>query len=207
MFLISRIGAAESNDLYVDVADLLIGSLERGTDVTIHSNVRETPIEPISWMEDKLKSCGRVVLVFSPLGKLNYKMNNDKDPFVIAINKLLEETKRNFLRLSNSNKFFALYLDDNVTACIPEVLISKRIKCIHVPTKLAWFYDRVAGIKLDAVPSDHIAGMKSKFNSINTPPEKATGSIVKKNVNIENGKGPSTLNGEVVKLGAVNVLV
>jgi len=173
--------------------------------MSVLSNVQDTPVDPISWLEEKLNMCGRIVLVFSPLGKTNYETKNEKDPFFIGVNKLVEEKRRNFFSLPNSNKFFAICLDDDVNGCVPDSVLSKKIKCIQIMKKLDWFYECVAGIKLEDVPQDHITTLKSKFNSIKDISEKDDKSKTSRRDNSENLKDVTCLNMEVRKLNGINV--
>ena len=168
MVLVSRTGDGEANDLYLDIADLLIGSMEQCTDFTVHSNVRETSFEPISWTAEKLKSCGQVILVLSPLGKQNYELRNEKDPFSIAMNKLVEERKRKFLRLPSLHKFCVIYFDRNVKACVPDSISSKKVKMFQLPKNFGLFYNHIAGIKLQDVPNQHIKNLKDKIDSLSS---------------------------------------
>ena len=166
LVLVSRIGA-ESKDLYIDAADSLIASLRECSGRSILSNVGDTPDEPISWMEEKLKSCNRIVLVFTPLGKRNYELKNDKDPFTIGVNWLLEERKRKFLHLTRSHKFFAIYFDTSIRFCVPEALLTKEIKFMQLPQKLGWFYGNLAQMQLQDVDESHVNTIKNKLSLIN----------------------------------------
>jgi len=147
---------------------MLIASLQECSDATVLSNVRDTPVEPISWLEDRLKSCVRVVLIFSPLGKSNFETKNEKDPFSIGINMLLEERKRKFLYLATSHKFYIVYLDKDITTCVPKSIRSKKIKFFQLPKNISSFYEYIAGVKFQDVPEKHVKDLKRKIAWINS---------------------------------------
>ena len=175
LFLISRTGAANPDDLaqtqqrHIEAVDLLIASVQQHLQCennVVLSNVRETPVDPILWLEEKMKACDRIVLVFSPLGKSNYDLQNEKDPFLIGMNLLLEDRKRKYFRLTRPFKFYPIYFGDNSTACIPSIIRSQNITCIQLPNKLNWFYQNLVGIKLQNIPEDQVSILKNKILEI-----------------------------------------
>ena len=155
------------DDKHIEIADWLIESLQKCTGLIVQSNLRDTPDEPVSWLNKRLKSCQDVVLVFTPLGKINYQKNQN-DPFTIGVNMLLQERKKNFLRQTTCHKFFAVYFDDDITTCIPETVLSQNVKCLLLQKNFAGFFKILAKKQLQEVPENQIAILKDKLNSINS---------------------------------------
>ena len=167
LVIVSRDGADLEDNLQVEATDALITSLEECCGLTVLSNVRETPHEPISWMDEKMKLCDRVVLVLTPLGKKNFNEKRN-EPFTIGLKYLLEERKKNFLRFSFSCRFYVVCFNDDITACIPKSVRSNRIKCIQLSKNLELFYSSLSGKKLQRISDSYVANLRNKIKSINS---------------------------------------
>ena len=176
ILILTSVTGAEGDDiLYLETIDLLGALMRQYGNVQVDSVMWKTRNDYTDWIYEKAKSSNRVVLVCTPLGKLNLQKSLEKDPFFIGIQLLRTHKKEKFWNFKNLQKFYVIHFDDNEKKSVPESLVSEKIKRHKLPKKLEWLFRNVSGINFNTIPNeDALAELQNYFKLINAEEKNLT---------------------------------